>query len=88
MMNSEVPGKKLQWTNPDIVPTFPTKGIPTLTQCWVLVWSNSPESYAGGRADTVRASHARQVKGDDPDKKEYPGPPDCPVGHRADNPTP
>ena len=23
---------------------------------------------------TVRASHARQVKGDDPDKKGYPGP--------------
>jgi hypothetical protein len=27
-------------------------------------------SYATGRA-----SHARQVKGDDPDKKGYPGPP-------------
>jgi hypothetical protein len=24
---------------------------------------------------TGRASHARQVKGDDPEKKEYPGPP-------------
>jgi hypothetical protein len=24
---------------------------------------------------TSRASHARQVKGDDPDKKGYPGPP-------------
>ena len=24
---------------------------------------------------TGRASHARQVKGDDPDRKEYPGPP-------------
>jgi hypothetical protein len=24
---------------------------------------------------TNRASHARQVKGDDPDKKGYPGPP-------------
>jgi hypothetical protein len=24
---------------------------------------------------TGRASHARQVNGDDPDKKEYPGPP-------------
>ena len=33
-----------------------------------LVWSHDPESYAGG-------SHARQVKGDDPDKKGYPGPP-------------
>jgi hypothetical protein len=27
-------------------------------------------AYASGRA-----SHARQVKGDDPDKKGYPGPP-------------
>jgi hypothetical protein len=27
-------------------------------------------AYAAGRA-----SHARQVKGDDPDKKGYPGPP-------------
>ena len=25
--------------------------------------------------DTSKASHARQVKGDDPDKKGYPGPP-------------
>jgi hypothetical protein len=24
---------------------------------------------------TGKASHAREVKGDDPDKKEYPGPP-------------
>jgi hypothetical protein len=31
---------------------------------------------------TVRASHARAVKGDDPDKKGYPGPPGwgCGVG--------
>jgi hypothetical protein len=35
-----------------------------------LVWSHDPKSYATGRA-----SHARQVKGDDPDKKGYPGPP-------------
>jgi hypothetical protein len=28
---------------------------------------------------TGRASHARQVKGDDPDKKGYPGPPGCGV---------
>jgi hypothetical protein len=35
-----------------------------------LVWSHDPKSYTGGRA-----SHARQVKGDDPDKKGYPGPP-------------
>ena len=28
------------------------------------------------------ASHARQVKGDDPDKKGYPGPPGCGLGVR------
>jgi len=31
---------------------------------------------------TGRASHARQVKGDDPDKKGYPGPPGCGLGVR------
>jgi hypothetical protein len=40
-----------------------------------LEWSNDPESYVKGRIATVMASHVRQVKGDDPDKKEYPGPP-------------
>jgi hypothetical protein len=34
-----------------------------------------PESYAGGSVATGRASDARQVKGDDPDQKGYPGPP-------------
>jgi hypothetical protein len=29
---------------------------------------------------TGRASHARQVKGDDPDEKGYPGPPGCGFG--------
>jgi len=29
---------------------------------------------------TVRASHARQVKVDDPDEKGYPGPPDWGLG--------
>jgi hypothetical protein len=41
-----------------------------------LAWSDDPESYAGGSVATGRASHARQVKGDDPDKKAYPGPPE------------
>jgi hypothetical protein len=44
------------------------------------VWSNDPESYAGGNVATGRASHARQVKGDDPDKKGYPGPPGWGLG--------
>ena len=40
-----------------------------------LVRSPDPESYAGSSLPTDRVSHARQVKGDDPDKKGYPGPP-------------
>jgi hypothetical protein len=40
-----------------------------------LVWSHDPKSYAGGSVCYLWASHARQVKGDDPDKKGYPGPP-------------
>jgi hypothetical protein len=35
---------------------------------------------------TVRASHARQVKGDDPDKKGYPEPPGWGLGVRLTNP--
>ena len=34
---------------------------------------------------TGRASHARQVKGDEPDKKGYPGPPDWDLGMRLTN---
>ena len=34
--------------------------------------SHDPESYAGGSLATGRVSHARQVKGDDPDKKGLP----------------
>jgi hypothetical protein len=45
-----------------------------------LVWSNDPESYAGSSVATGRASHARQVEGDDPDKKGYPGPPSWGLG--------
>jgi hypothetical protein len=35
---------------------------------------------------TGRASHARQVKGDDPDKKGYPGPPGWGLGMRLTTP--
>ena len=35
---------------------------------------------------TGRASHARQVKGDDPDKKGYPGPPGWGLGVRLTAP--
>jgi len=33
-----------------------------------LVWSNDPKSCAGGNLATGIVSHARQVKGDDPDE--------------------
>ena len=39
-----------------------------------LVRSHDPESYAGSSLAIDRVSHARQVKGDDPGEKEYPGP--------------
>jgi hypothetical protein len=39
-----------------------------------------PESYAGGGTATGRGSHAGDVKGDDPDKKRYPGPPGWGLG--------
>jgi hypothetical protein len=51
-----------------------------------LAWSHDPKSYAGGSSVTGRASHARQVKGDDPDKKGYPGPPGWGFGVRLTTP--
>jgi hypothetical protein len=39
-----------------------------------LAWSYDPESYAGGSVAAGRVSYAEQVKGDDLDKKGYPGP--------------
>jgi hypothetical protein len=33
-----------------------------------LAWSNDPESYVGGSVATGRASHAEQVKGDEPNE--------------------
>jgi len=36
---------------------------------------------------TGRASHARQAKGNDTDKKVYPGPPGWGFGGEANNPT-
>ena len=50
------------------------------------MWSNDPESYAGGNVATGRASHARQVKDDDPDKKGYPGLPGWGLGVGAKTP--
>jgi hypothetical protein len=50
------------------------------------VWSDGPENYAGGSVSPGRDSHAREVKGDDPDKKGYPGPQGGGVGGWADRP--
>jgi len=47
-----------------------------------LVWSNDPESYAGSSDATGMISRARQVKGDDLDKKGFPGPPGWGLGVR------
>ena len=47
-----------------------------------LVWSNDLQSYAGENVATGRGFHARQVKGDDPHKKGYPGPPGWGLGMR------
>ena len=47
-----------------------------------LAWSHDPESYPGGSDATFMASRARQVKGDDPDRKGYPGPPGWGLGVR------
>jgi hypothetical protein len=46
------------------------------------VWSNDPESYAGGSMATGRVTHAGQVEGDDPEYKRYPGPPGWGLGER------
>ena len=40
-----------------------------------LVWSNDPESCAGGSDAPGMPSLARQVKSGDPDQNGYPGPP-------------
>jgi len=47
-----------------------------------------PRAMLAVACATGRGSHARQVKGDDPDKKRYPDPPDWGVGLEASNPTP
>jgi hypothetical protein len=40
-----------------------------------LACSKVPERCEGGSVSIGRASRARQVKGEDPDKKKYPCPP-------------
>jgi hypothetical protein len=64
-----------------ICPVSPRK-VPNSDAVVGLVWSNYPDSYAGGSKATARPSGARQVKGDDSDKKEYLGPPGRGLGVR------
>jgi hypothetical protein len=45
-----------------------------------LEWSNDPESCAGSSIATVQVSLPRQIKGAEPDKKEYPSPPGWGLG--------
>jgi hypothetical protein len=42
--------------------------------------SNDPDSYAGSSVATSKASPTRQIKGDNPDKKKYPGSPGWGLG--------
>jgi hypothetical protein len=41
---------------------IPSRRYPYFNVVVGFVWSNDPESYAGGSIATGRASHARQVK--------------------------
>jgi hypothetical protein len=60
---------------------FPVMMMPTPSWVTLPSWSYDPVSYASGSVATGRMSHARQVKGDDPDTMGYPAPPDCGIGH-------
>jgi hypothetical protein len=59
---------------------MPPRNYPYFDVVVGLAWSYDPESYAGGSVATGRVSHAGQVKGDEPDKKGYPGPPGWGLG--------
>jgi hypothetical protein len=51
-----------------------------------LVWSMIPRAMLAVACATGRVSYARQVKGDAPDKKGYPGPPGWGLGVRLTTP--
>jgi hypothetical protein len=57
------------------IATEPPECIPTLTLWRGLCGHMIPRAMLAVAYVTGRASHARQVKGDDPNKKGYPGPP-------------
>jgi len=58
------------------------EGIPTLAQWRGLCGHMIPRAMLVVAYATGRASHARQVKGDDPDEKGYPDPPGWGLGMR------
>ena len=67
------------------------EGIPTLTEWRGLRGHTNLRAMLAVAYATGMASHARQVKGDDPDEKGYPGPPGWELGvglttpHRKNN---
>ena len=61
----------------------PTGRYPYFDAVVGLVWSDDPESCAGSSDANGMTSRARRVKGDDPDKKGYPGPPGWGLGVRC-----
>jgi hypothetical protein len=50
-----------------------------------LVWPNDPESNGSGSIAASRTSNTGQFKGDDSDKKVYPGPSGWRLGVRLTN---
>jgi hypothetical protein len=54
---------------------IPPEGIPTLTKWWGLCGHVTPRAMLAVAYVIGRAFHARQVKGNDPDKNGYPVPP-------------
>jgi hypothetical protein len=58
----------------------PPEDIPALTYWWGLCGHMIPRAMLAVAYAIGRASHAREVKGDDPDKKGYPGPPGWGIG--------
>jgi hypothetical protein len=61
-------------------PIRPPDGIPTLMKWRGFCGHMNPKVLLVVAYGTGRASHARQVKGDDPDEKQYPGPPGWGLG--------
>jgi hypothetical protein len=64
----------------------PPEGIPTLALWWGLCGQMIPRAMLAVAYATGSASHARQVKGDDPDEKGYHGPPGWGLGVRLTTP--